>query len=261
MDKQRPSTEVSSVFFPVSEIRKGAYVHVDVINNAMSGTDGHKIAGIIKSLSPEDQKNVAVSMEISPETSSEDREVFEKYGTMYEDNTIKMYGDDFVGLANEEIVPKALGFIEAHGLKWSSDWISIKQGSGMGVKKHPHDFWMVKDLTVVRDNREEVLYDKSGKQLASQEFKSRRVTIVDKKLAVKVLQKLDSDAEVSVTLKAPAEPSEVEKLKSFGFIDAGDGNLAASQIKAKDALSLISNHSFEAFIEMILAQHLLTAGS
>ena len=115
LDKQRPSTEVSSVFFPVSEIRKGAYVHVDVINNAMSGTDGHKIAGIIKSLSPEDQKNITVSMKISPETSSEDREVFEKYGTMSEDNTIKMYGDDFVGLANEEIVPKALGFIEARG--------------------------------------------------------------------------------------------------------------------------------------------------
>ena len=104
-----------SVFFPVSEISTRPYVHVDVINNAMSGTDEHKIAGIIKSLSPEDQKNVAVSMEISPETSSEDREVFEKYGTMSEDNTIKMYGDDFVGLANEEIVPKALGFIEARG--------------------------------------------------------------------------------------------------------------------------------------------------
>ena len=56
----RPSTEAPSVFISSSEMRKEPYVYMDTKRSVLSRTNAPKIAEMIKSLAPKDQKNVAL---------------------------------------------------------------------------------------------------------------------------------------------------------------------------------------------------------
>ncbi|OZA41537.1 MAG: hypothetical protein B7X84_07810 [Alphaproteobacteria bacterium 17-39-52] len=254
----RLSTEAPSVFFSVSEMGREPYVYMDMERNHWSGTDAHKIAKMIKPWSPEDQKNVTVSMKISPTASSEDLAVLESYGIVSDGNHVEMHGDDFVNLMQERAPQKFWGFIEVNGVRGGGHF--SPHGLGLGPREvQPHSIWMWKDLAVVRNKKGEVLYDtKRKKLLASRAFNSENVKIVDSNFAVKVLQKLDPldpDAKVDLIVKAPADPVKAESLKGAGFIETAGGNLAASQIRVPNALSLISNLEFQAFISLIIAQN------